>query len=122
MRIVVLAGALAASFATPGHADPPGSRMKPPRPALGVMQVWDGNGPGWHHPPAGAPGAWQTPPGPNWRGGWTASNGGPHHHLGGWGPYGAPGVPTYWVYVPGSAVFDYPFSDWRGPTGGWGNP
>ena len=33
-----------------------------------------------------------------------------------------PGVPTYWVYVPGSAVFDYPFSDWRGPTGGWGNP
>jgi hypothetical protein len=46
MRIVglVLAGALAR--VSPGHADQLGSRMKPPRPALGVMQVWDGNGPG----------------------------------------------------------------------------
>jgi hypothetical protein len=124
MRIVglVLAGALAASYETPGHADPFGSRMEPHRPALGVIQVWDGNGAGWHHPPAGAPGAWQTPPGHNWSGGWAAPNGGLHHHFGGWGPYGGPGVPTYWVYVPGSAVFDYPFSDWRGPTGGWGNP
>ena len=41
---------------------------------------------------------------------------------GGWVPYGGPGVPTYWVYVPGSAVYDYRFADWRGPTGGWGNP
>jgi hypothetical protein len=51
-------------------------------------------------------------------------NGG--HHRGpngrpfGWVPYPWQGVPTYWVWVPGSAVFDYPFADWRGPTGGWG--
>jgi hypothetical protein len=30
--------------------------------------------------------------------------------------------PTYWVYVPESAVFDYPFADWRGPMDGWDNP
>jgi hypothetical protein len=40
----------------------------------------------------------------------------------GWGAYAWQGVPTYWIWVPGSAVFDYPFADWRGPTGGWGNP
>jgi len=45
----------------------------------------------------------------------------PSSRYSGWGYYGAP-VPTYWVWVPGSAVFDYPFADWRGPTGGWGNP
>jgi hypothetical protein len=122
MRILGLAfaGALAVSFATPGHANPAVSRMEPARPALGIVKVWDGNGPGWHHAPAGG----QTAPGQNrnWRGGWVSTYAGPHHHLGGWSPYGAPEVPTYWVYVPGSAVFDYPFADWRGPMGGWGNP
>src|SRR5437763_10454875 len=44
-----------------------------------------------------------------------------NRHYGPWGFYGG-SVPTYWVWVPGSAVFDYPFADWRGPTGGWGNP
>ena len=29
---------------------------------------------------------------------------------------------TYWVWGPSGGAFDYPFSDWRGPTGGWGNP
>jgi hypothetical protein len=38
------------------------------------------------------------------------------------GFYHAPSVPTYWVWVPGSAVFDYPFADWRGPTNGRGSP
>jgi len=28
-------------------------------------------------------------------------------------------VPTWRLWAPGSAVFDYPFADWRGPTGGW---
>jgi len=124
MRIagLVLAGALAAIFATPGHASPPGSRMDPSRPAPGVIKVWDGNGPRWHHAPAGAARGWQTDPGRAWRGGWVPlSYGEPRHHLGGWGTNGGPGVPAYWVYVPGSAVLDYPFSDWRGPTGGWGN-
>jgi len=38
------------------------------------------------------------------------------------GPYPGPGVPTYWVWGPSGGAFDYPFADWRGPTGGWGNP
>jgi len=25
------------------------------------------------------------------------------------------------VWGPSGVAFDYPFSDWRGPTGGWGN-
>jgi len=29
---------------------------------------------------------------------------------------------TYWVWGPGGGAFDYPFADWRGPHGGWGNP
>jgi hypothetical protein len=32
------------------------------------------------------------------------------------------GGPTYWVWGPSGGAFDYPFADWRGPTGGWGNP
>jgi hypothetical protein len=44
-----------------------------------------------------------------------------------WGPNGppggsGPGAPTYWVWGPSGGAFDYPFADWRGPTGGWGNP
>jgi hypothetical protein len=31
-------------------------------------------------------------------------------------------IPTYWVWGPSGGAFDYPFADWRGPTGGWGNP
>jgi hypothetical protein len=49
---------------------------------------------------------------PHWRHNWNS----------GWGPYLWPGVPTYWVWGPGGGAFDYPFADWRGPTGGWGNP
>jgi putative SOS response-associated peptidase YedK len=40
----------------------------------------------------------------------------------GWGPYGGPGVPTYWVWGPSGGAFDYSFADWRGPDGGWGSP
>ena len=39
-----------------------------------------------------------------------------------WIPFGGPGVPAYWVWGPSGGGFDYPFADWRGPTGGWGNP
>jgi hypothetical protein len=28
---------------------------------------------------------------------------------------------SYWVWGPSGGTFDYPFADWRGPTGGWGN-
>ena len=38
----------------------------------------------------------------------------------GWGPYRWQGVTPYLVWVPGSAVFDYPLSDMQ-PTNGWGN-
>ena len=45
MRIVglVLAGALAASFATPGHADPLGSNMTFSRPVPSVGQLGHSN-------------------------------------------------------------------------------
>ena len=88
--------------------------------APGVVLVWDGGGSGGH---SGAHGG-QTAAGHTrqWNGQWRPPHWGPNRFYGAWGPYGGPGVPTYWVYVPGSAVFDYPFSDWHGPTGGWGNP
>ena len=88
--------------------------------APGVVLAWDGGGSGGH---SGAPGG-QRPAGHprQWNGQWRPPHWGPNRFYGSWGPYGGPGVPTHWVYVPGSAVFDYPFSDWRGPTGGWGNP
>jgi hypothetical protein len=38
------------------------------------------------------------------------------------GPYARPGVPNYYIQVPGSTFFDDAFPDWRGPTGGWGSP
>src|SRR6516165_5407905 len=47
---------------------------------------------------------------------------GPNGPPGGWCPCVVQGVPTYWVWGPSGEAFDYPFADWRGPTGGWGNP
>jgi hypothetical protein len=38
------------------------------------------------------------------------------------GSSGWQGIPTYWVWGPSGGAFDYAFADWRGPTGGWGNP
>jgi hypothetical protein len=81
-------------------------------------------GPGWYPMPNGWDGDWRRAPSPSrqWNGGSVSRRWWPN------GPPGAraccpePGVPTYWVYVPGSAIFDDPFPDWRGPTGGWGNP
>jgi hypothetical protein len=80
-------------------------------------------GPGWYPMPNGWNGDWRrvAGPSPQWKGSgrrvW-APNGPP----GGWVPYPGPGVPTYWVWGPSGGAFDYPFADWRGPTGGWGNP
>ena len=77
-------------------------------PVPGVMQVGDGQGSNWHPMPGSSGRGWQ----------------GPYSGLSRFygGPYGRPGVPNYYIWVPGSAVFDDPFPDWRGPTGGWGNP
>ena len=116
---LALAGLLMVTVPIAAHANGPGSNMRPANtePAPGIVLVWDGGGSG---PSSGAIGALQTV------GHMRQWNGVPHwgsnRHSRGWGPNGWQGVPTYWVWVPGSAVFDYPFSDWRGPTGGWGNP
>ena len=66
------------------------------------------------------PGSYSMPNG--WDGDWRRAPGHSRQWNGGRACCPGPGVPTYWVYVPGSAIFDDPFPDWRGPTGGWGNP
>ncbi len=128
MRVLglALAGVLALTAPVAAQVAPPGSKMGPAAagPAPGIAQGRDGNGPGWHPPPngwgrgshqiSGDPRQWNGRPVPPHRG----PNGGP----GGWGRYPWPGVPTYWVWGPSGGAFDYPFADWRGPTGGWGNP
>ena len=112
---LALAGLLMVTVPIAAHANGPGSNMRPANtePAPGIVLVWDGGGSG---PSSGAIGAHQA------AGHMRQWNGGPHwganRHSRGWGPYGWQGVPTYWISVPGSAVFDYPFSDWRGPTAG----
>jgi hypothetical protein len=66
--------------------------------------------------PNGFAGDWHRPPGPSRT---PVPNNPPSSR---WVCCSAATGPSYWIYVPGSAVFDYPFPDWRGPTGGWGNP
>jgi hypothetical protein len=118
MRVFGLAFAVLLAVTVPiaAHANGPRA-MRPANagPASGVVLVWEGGGSGGH---SGAMGGQRTAGHVRqWSGQW-----GPSRYYGAWGSYGGPGLPTYWVYVPGSAVFDYPFPDWRGPTGGWGNP
>jgi hypothetical protein len=74
----------------------------------GLMQVGDGHASNWSPAPGGGGGGWHPP---HW---------GPNRLNG--GPYGGPGVPNYYIWAPGGAIFDDPFPDWRGPTDGWGNP
>jgi hypothetical protein len=107
---LALAGALALTAPVVAHSASLGSNMERAMtgPVPAVMQVGDGHGSNWH-PAPGAGG-----------GGWNAPHSGPSRFNS--GPYWGPGVPNYYVWVPGSAIFDDPFPDWRGPTGGWGNP
>ena len=142
MRIVglVLAIALAASFATPGHADPLGSNLTSSRPlpnvgqadrrsALGRHQMSD-NRNAVRQPVPGQLSQWDGHARQDWAsnrysGSWD------HSHWVWGGPYTVWGGP-YVPYVWGGAVpyrrygdwgaLDYPYSEWRGPTGGWGNP
>jgi len=113
MRVLelALAGVLALAAPMATHAAPLGSNIGAAGrgPAPGVMQVGDTHGANWLPAPGGG-------------GGWHPPHWGPSRFNGGWGPYGGAGVPTYWVWGPGGGAFDYPFSDWRGPNGGWGNP
>jgi len=113
MRVLgmALAGVLALIAPIAAHSAPPGSNTGQTTtttgPPPGIAQVGDGHKSDWHPAPDGG----RHPP--HW---------GPGRFNGGWGPYGGPGVPTYWVWGPSGGAFDYPFSDWRGPSGGWGNP
>ena len=81
-------------------------------------------GPGSYSMPNGWNGDWRRAPGPSrqWNGGPFSRRWWPNGPLGGRACCPAPGVPSYWVWGPSGGAFDYPFSDWRGPTGGWGNP
>ena len=105
MRVLglALAGVLAVSTQIAAHADQPGGGA-----ARG----------------SGRSSSWNAPPGAGqWKGGWGSQHEWrANRNRGGWGPNAWPGVPTYWVWGPGGGFFDYPFADWRGPTGGWGNP
>jgi hypothetical protein len=120
MRVLALAFAvlLAVTVSVAAQANGLRSNMGPAGAALapGIVLAWDGGGSGGH---PGTLGSQRTAGHPRQ---WVPSHWGPNRFYGAWGPYGGPGVPTYLVYVPGSAVFDYPFADWRGPTGGCGNP
>jgi hypothetical protein len=104
---LTLAGSLVLMVPIAAHSASPGSSMGQAMtgPTPGVVQ-----GSNSHSAPGRGGGGWH-PPHP-----------GPGRFNGGWGPYGGPGVPTYWVWGPSGGAFDYPFSDWRGPSGGWGNP
>ena len=130
MRVLglALAGVLALTAPVAAQGAPPGSKMGPAAagPAPGIAQGRDGNGPAWQPPPNGWGRGWHQVPGHprQSNGGSVSPHRGPNGRPGGWGPYPypGPGVPTYWVWGPSGGAFDYPFGDWRGPTGGWGNP
>ena len=110
------------SGAITARAEPPGPRIASAGTGLprGIAPVWDVGGSGEQHFPGGARGGWHTAPGQNrwWNGVWVAPYWGPNRYPQGWGPYGGQGHPTYWVWGPSGGAFDYPFADWRGPTGG----
>jgi hypothetical protein len=93
-------------------------------PAPGVVNVQDGYGPGYHPMPRGWDGDWRQAAGTSRQlnGGGVSRNWAPNGRPGGWACCLGPGVPTYWVWGPSGGTFDYPFTDWRGPTDGWGNP
>ena len=142
MRIagLVLAGALAASFARPGHADPLGLNVTSLRPVPSVGQLDHSNPWGRHQMPdrrnavrqpmPGQPSQWDGQARPHWEPNRYSGSWGPHRAWG--GPYtvwGGPYAPYVWGGVPVPyhrygdwGALDYPYSEWRGPTGGWGNP
>jgi|SRR6516225_3339348 hypothetical protein len=102
------------------QAGSPALNMRPAKagPGLNFVLVRDGGGSGGRSAAAaGGRSAGRA----EWNGRGAVPHWGPNHY-GGCCFYGSPPVPTYWVWVPGSAVFDDPFPDWRGPTDGWGNP
>ena len=81
-------------------------------------------GPVWYPMPNGWNGDWRRAPSPSrqWNGGSVSPRWCSNCPPGGWGSFSGQGVPTYRVWARSGGAFDYPFADWRGPTGGWGNP
>ena len=128
MRVLglVLVGGLALTGPIGVSAGPQGSLIRPggAGPALGVVQTSDGNRVDGHPMPNGWNGDWRRAPGPfrQWNGASVSRRWWPNGPPGWWACCLGPSVPTYWVWGPSGGVFDYPFADWRGPTGGWGNP
>jgi hypothetical protein len=127
MRVLglALAGVVALTAPIIAHAGPlVGTRaVAPAGPPSVIVQIWDRRGSGGHPAASDYGGNWAFGPrvdavNPGWRPPYWRPNG----FNGVSGFYRGPAAPSYWVYVPGSAVFDDPFPDWRGPTGGWGNP
>lgn len=116
MRLLrlVLVGGLALTAPIVAQAGPLGSTTRPDAagPAPGsVVQVRDGNSPGWHPMPNGWNGDWRrvSAPSRQWNGGsprWWP-NGSPSR----WACSQGPVVPTYWVWGPSGGAFDYPFMD-----------
>lgn len=140
MRILglALAGALTLIAAIAAHADPLGSKMTSACPVPGVAQLDRGSSSGRHLMP-GEGGAVRQPvplhpaqsdgrARPYWAPNQANGAWGPHSAWGAaypvWGgpyvPYGLPYVP-YRYYGDWGALW-YPYAEWRGPHGGWGNP
>jgi hypothetical protein len=119
---LALVGVIAVAIPIAAEADWPVSAKRPAnaRPAPGVVRMGDRGGPVGRLAAGGGPPA--TGQFRQWPGGGVSPHWRPGPHPHGWGPFGWQGVPTYWVWGPSGGAFDYPFADWRGPTGGWGNP
>jgi hypothetical protein len=116
---LALAGVLTITLPIGAQANGAVANMRP-GPASNTVLVWGGGSSGGHSGAIGDhPAASRIP---QWKGGGVPPHWGPNRYYGGCSFYSGPSAPTYWFWVPGSAVFDYPFPDWRGPTDGWGNP
>ena len=116
MRVLrmALAGVLVLTSPIAAHAALPGPKTGLAGTVVGagtVQAAGDGHRSHWRPAPGSRGNGWRPP---LW---------GPNRYYGGWVPYyGGPGVPTYWVWGSQGGAWDYPFADWRGPDGGWGNP
>jgi hypothetical protein len=122
-----LVGVLVLFAATPARADPQGMTFRAGA-VPGMAQPSAGSAP---HPAPGQVRHWNSARvSPHWGPDRSDSFRGPHR---GWASlytgWGAPYVPYAWGgrYVPYPSYGDwgalwYPYAEWRGPTGGWGNP
>jgi hypothetical protein len=119
MRVLGLAvaGLLALIAPVAVHAAPLGTSVEQLAPAPGIVTVWGGCGWGWH----AVPGYWSR-----WRRGWVPPHCAPHRYyrwrvpFDGW--ENAYGWGRRYGPCDDWGALSYPYSCWRGPTGGWGNP